>query len=216
MNRRRLAVSVTLVLVLAAVAALVWWAGWPAGPAVQETVERAGVWGPVAFVLMYAVLSLVPVPLGLVTVLAGTVFGFTDGLLLVWAGSVLGAVAGWLVARTALLPVVEDLVARHDGGAWAHLSGTGVWPVVVVRMLPVAPFMAVNYVAGASGVPFRPYLVGTVVGILPSSALYVQVGAAGLEDPAALSWALFGIVVLVVLGGYLLRRRAGRSTPERA
>lgn len=213
MSRRRLVVPLTLVLVLAAVAALAWWADWLTGPAVVDAVACTGAWGPLAFVLMYAALSLVPVPLGVLTILAGAVFGFTEGLLLVWAGSVLGAVAGWLLARTALLPVVEELVTRHRRAAWAHLSGTGVWPVVVVRMLPVAPFMAVNYVAGASGVPFRPYLVGTVVGILPSSALYVQVGAAGLEDPAGVSWALFGIVVLVVLGGYLVRRGAGASTP---
>lgn len=123
MSRRRLAVPVTLVLVLAAVAALAWWADWLTGPAVEDAVVRTGAWGPLAFVLMYAALSLVPVPLGVLTVLAGTVFGFTEGLLLVWAGSVLGAVAGWLLARTALLPAVEELVTRHRGAAWAHLSG---------------------------------------------------------------------------------------------
>jgi len=78
--------------------------------------------------------------------------------------------------------------------------------------MPVAPFMAVNYVSGATGVPLFSYLIGTAVGILPAVALYVQVGASGLQDPARLLWALAGIALLIVVGYVLLHRRhrAGR------
>lgn len=206
MGRARLAVSALLLVVMALAVLVLWRTGWVQGGGVDEAVDRAGVWGPVLFVLVYAAVSLLPLPLGLLTVVAGSLFGLLDGVLLVWAGAVLGAVGGWALARSAFLPVVQSVIARNRGAVLAHLSGTGVWPVLLVRLMPVAPFMAVNYVAGATGVPFRPYLLGTVIGILPASALYVQVGAAGLQDPAGLLWALFGIVVLVALGAWLLRR----------
>ncbi|MCE0486839.1 TVP38/TMEM64 family protein [Ornithinimicrobium sediminis] len=206
MGRRRVAVDLAVGAVLLLAVGLAWQAGWLEGDAVRGAVDRAGVWGPVLFVATYAVLSLLPVPLGLFTVLAGAVFGGVLGVGVVWAGAMAGALLGWVLARSALLPVVESTIRQHRSQVWEQLSGTGVWPVLAVRLMPVAPFMAVNYVAGATGVPLRPYVVGTALGILPAVALYVQVGAAGLEDPAALLWALFGIVLLIGLGSYLVRR----------
>lgn len=209
MSRARIVLDVVLLGLLGAAALLIWRAGWLETGALPDALDRAGVWGPVLFVILYAVLCLLPLPISLVTILAGAVFGLVEGVLLVWVGAVLGAVGGWSIARSALLPAVRGLVVRDRGRILEQLSGNGIWPILLIRLLPVAPFMPVNYAAGATGVPFRPYLIGTVLGILPSSALYVQVGAAGLQDPTGLLWALFGIVVLAVLGGWRLRRRSG-------
>ena len=50
--------------------------------------------------------------------------------------------------------------------------------MVTVRILPLAPFGMVSYAFGASGVRLRAYLVGTVLGMLPATAVYVNLGAA--------------------------------------
>jgi uncharacterized membrane protein YdjX (TVP38/TMEM64 family) len=208
---------VRLLVVLALLVAL-WFAyraGWLEPAAVRQRVAQAGVWGPAVFVLAYAVLSLLPVPLGLFTVLAGAVFGGVGGVVVVWVGAMLGSMAGYGLARSTVRPALQPVIDKHQHAIWASLEGTGVWPVLAIRLMPVAPFMAVNYVCGATGIPLVSYLLGTAVGILPAVVLYVQVGASGLEDPSRLLWALAGIAGLVAVG-YLLLHRLGRSGGEAA
>ncbi|CAN5541910.1 TVP38/TMEM64 family protein [soil metagenome] len=187
--------------------------------AVREQIAAAGIWGPVVFIAVYAVLALLPVPLGLFTILAGAVFGGIWGMVVVWIGAMLGALAGFFLAQSTLRPVVEPLISKHRGNVWRYLQGTGVFPVLALRLMPVAPFMAINYVAGATGIPLRSYSVGTALGMLPAVVLYVQVGASGLEDPARLLWSLAGIVVLIVIGYLLVNRSSsgqGDATPAPA
>ncbi|MGC1209275.1 MAG: TVP38/TMEM64 family protein [Ornithinimicrobium sp.] len=202
--------------VMIALLVTVWWAyqkGVLEPEAVRDRVDQAGIWGPVIFIAVYAVLSLLPVPLGLFTVLAGAVFGGIGGVVVVWIGAMLGSLAGFFLARSTIRPVLEPLIETHQGKVWQYLEGTGVFPVLAIRLMPVAPFMAVNYVSGATGIPLVSYTLGTALGILPAVALYVQVGASALDDPARLLWSLAGIVVLIVIG-YLLVQR-GRSKSAR-
>ncbi len=198
--------------VMIALLVAVWWA-YQAGvlepEAVRDRVDQAGLWGPVIFIAVYAVLSLLPVPLGLFTVLAGAVFGGIGGVVVVWIGAMFGSLAGFFLARSTIRPVLEPLIEKHQGKVWKYLEGSGVFPVLAIRLMPVAPFMAVNYVSGATGIPLVSYTLGTALGILPAVALYVQVGASGLDDPARLLWSLAGIVVLIVIGHLLVQR--GRS-----
>lgn len=216
MSRARIALDVVMLTLVGLAALLTWRAGWLESAVLVDTLDRTGVWGPTVFLLLYAVIALLPLPLGLVTIVAGSVFGLVQGVLLVWAGAALGGIGGWLIARSSLAPLVQRVVTRDRGWILDRLSGTGIWPMVLIRLMPIAPFMAVSYAAGATGVTFRRYLIGTVVGILPASALYVQVGAAGLQDPAGLLWAVFGFVLLLALTGWLLRRRTDQPEPTKA
>lgn len=210
---------VRLLLVVALLVGL-WYgyqAGWLEPEAVRRRVAQAGVWGPVVFVAIYAVLALLPVPLGLFTVLAGAVFGGLWGVVVVWVGAMLGSLAGFFLARSTIRPALQPVIDQHRSSVWRYLEGTGFVPVLTIRLMPVAPFMAVNYVAGATGIPLVSYVLGTAVGILPAVVLYVQVGASGLQDPAGLLWALAGIAALIAVGYVLLQRRkravAGSPSP---
>ncbi|MGB3858836.1 MAG: VTT domain-containing protein [Ornithinimicrobium sp.] len=211
---RHWAVRAVIVLVLLVALWFAYRAGVLEPEAVRKRVDQAGLWGPVIFVAVYAVLSLLPVPLGLFTVLAGAVFGGVGGVVVVWVGAMLGSLAGFFLARSTIRPALEPLIEKHRGKVWQYLEGTGIFPVLAIRLMPVAPFMAVNYVAGATGIPLVSYTVGTALGILPAVALYVQVGASGLDDPGRLLWSLAGIVVLIVVGYLLVQRGRSRSADD--
>lgn len=47
------------------------------------------------------------------------------------------------------------------------LGKEGFWPVVLIRLVPLAPFWIVNFCLGAVGVKFRHYLPATFLGLLP-------------------------------------------------
>src|SRR4030095_11276132 len=79
-------------------------------------------------------------------------------------------------ARALLTFGIGRLLGRrlmdHLSGSWVHrvsrtLAKKGVLTVVMLRMLPVAPFSILNAVAGASHIRARDFFLGTVLGELP-------------------------------------------------
>ena len=194
-----------LVLVFVTVAVGVQLSGWDGPQQLSETVEGAGPWGPVLYVLGYAALVLVPTPASVLTILAGALFGLLEGVLLAWLGALLGAVGGFAIGRRLGRPAVDRLLGGRLAQADRVLAHHGLPAVLAVRLVPVFPFTPLNYAAGLVGVKFRHYLLGSALGMLPGATAYAAVGASG-ANPLGIVVAVAGLVLLVVVGGWWGRR----------
>ena len=117
-------------------------------------------------------------PGGLVlTVTAGFLFGTLGGGLTAVVGATLGAVAVFLIARTAL---GEPLRAR--AGPWlgrmeAGFRENALSYLLVLRLVPIFPFWLVNLVPAFLGVPLATYALGTFLGIMPATFVFASVGS---------------------------------------
>ncbi|MCE0486547.1 TVP38/TMEM64 family protein [Ornithinimicrobium sediminis] len=201
-----------LVVLLAAAAAAAWTVGSPDVARLRAQVDAAGLWAPAVFVAGYALWSLLPVPKNVVTVLAGGLFGFLSGAMLAWLGAMLGAVAAFGVARWLGRDGVDALLRGRLRQVDARLRDRGLVALLTVRLVPVLPFTVINYGAGVTGVTLRDYVLGTALGMLPGTLAYAAIGAFGVTRPWAV-WVAAGVlVVLVVVGGGLARRGAGRAS----
>jgi uncharacterized membrane protein YdjX (TVP38/TMEM64 family) len=75
--------------------------------------------------------------------------------------------------------------------------------VVTIRQLPV-PHMAVNVAAGVSGMPWRAFALGSLVGALPTIVIYTYFasslveGVAGAERAALVRALACGAVMIVL------------------
>ncbi len=134
---------------------------------------------PLGFIVLHVAASLFFVPRTLLAVAAGLLFGGWWGP--VWAalGSLAGAVAGYLVARHLYSGFVERadptrlraLLARADNGGWRM--------VAMVRLLPLIPHSLTNYAFGLTRVSLAAYMIGSLLGQLPLTIAYADLGAAG-------------------------------------
>lgn len=130
------------------------------------------------YVLIYAALVAASAPVGVIMTLAGgLLFGPLWGTVLSIAGAGLGAVAIFLAARTALGGRL-----RPQGGAALRRLEAGLRRdafnyLLVLRLLPVAPFWLVNLLPAFLGVPLRTYVLATAIGIVPGAAVYAGLGA---------------------------------------
>ena len=87
--------------------------------------------------------------------------------------------------------------------------------VLTARLLPVGNFALINLLAGAFGVPFRSYMVGNAVGLMPG-LLGVSVIAGAVRTlsasrtlPSVIGLALAIVLVAALLFGvrFALRRK---------
>lgn len=210
-GRRRAVIRLVWLLAFVAVVAVA--ALLMPAPAVEEVQYyfRNAPWGPAVFVLGYAALTLSPFPKNVLSIGAGMVFGFAGGVGVVVAAALLGAAATFWLGRCLGREAVETFTAARVEKLDAVLRQRGFAAVVGVRLVPVLPFTAVNYLAGLTSVGWRPYVLGTVLGILPGTVSYVTLGAFGLQPgwqvPAAAA-----SLGLLTLGGLMVgvrRRRTG-------
>lgn len=191
------------------IALLVMHGGGVAG--VRAQVAAAGAWAPVLFVLLQAVVTITPLPRTVFTVAAGVLFGALWGLALTITGTVLAALAAYALVRWVGGPLVERH-AHRPGFAWlqARLDRSGLLAMVSLRLLPMVPFSVMNYASGLAGVRLFPYLVGTVLGVLPGTVAIVVMGDAvtgGHVHPALFAVSVLGAVVGVA-GTAIAARRA--------
>ena len=113
---------------------------------------------------IFVVASLAFVPVLLLVLLTGILFGPWLGSLYALAGSMAGAVAGYGVGRLLGPKRLERWGGRPLQRLNARLGEQGIMAVFLARKIP-APFTLVNFAAGASGVRFRDYLAGSFLGM---------------------------------------------------
>jgi uncharacterized membrane protein YdjX (TVP38/TMEM64 family) len=157
---------------------------------IRNAVEAAGLWAPLLFVLLQGMVTVTPVPRTVFTVAAGVLFGGIIGVVLAVAGTSLAAAFAFGLVRL-LGGRFARRHADHRVMTWvrARLERRGLLAMVSLRLIPAVPFSAMNYASALSGVRFAPYLLGTVLGVLPGTIGIVILGDAavgGNPHPAML------------------------------
>ena len=173
---------VLILLIVAAVVTALLLGGRQAGqllPAFAARVEGLGVWGPVVFILGYAVATVAFIPGSLLTLAAGALFGLARGTLYTLLGATLGASASFLIARYAARRAIERRIAGNPKFAAIDraVGREGFKIVALLRLSPVFPFNLLNYSLGLTRVRFLHYLLASVA-MLPGTLLYVYYGKA--------------------------------------
>lgn len=162
-----------------------------------------GVWGPVLFMGLYAGSMVIGFPTVIFTIAGGAVFGLLWGTLYSVLGASLGAVGAFYLSRYLLRQWVEQRYGHNlTLTKFQHgIANRALFFVMAVRFNPVTPFNIENYLFGLTLIHWRPYLFGTVVGIIPGTIAYTWVGVTGakaLEGESALSFILAVSVLLVI------------------
>ena len=205
MSRAALVKAGALALLVLGAVGLALILGTPDIAAMRARVDAAGPWGPILFFALYAALALIPVPKALLTSAGGALFGLWAGAGLSLAAALVGAVIsfgiGRLLGREAVDRLIRGRLARVD----ALLADHGLSAVLIVRLVPLVPFTAINYASGLSGVRFRHYVLGSALGMVPGSLAYAALGAYG-TNPWGLAAAGSALIVLVVGGSWWARR----------
>ena len=219
---RRFALASSVIIATAFVLALVWTrsplSSW-------VTLERAQAWAdwftdrwwaPLVVVAAYTPAAVLMFPRWIITIAAVMAFGAWHGFALGTAGMLVAAVATFLPGRI----VGRERVQRFTGPRLRRIAQflhrRGLLAVMMVRVVPVAPFPVVNLAMGALRVPLRHFILGTAVGIMPgmlaATVLSDQLAAA-LQEPSSINaWYVAG-AVLIIAGLAYFAQRVMRRVP---
>ena len=110
----------------------------------------------------------------LLTLAGGALLGWTGAAIIICAATI-GATIVFIAART----VLNEFFAKRTSGFMVKLEvgfqKNAFYYLVALRLIPAAPFWAVNIVPALLGMRLNQYVLATFVGIIPGTLLYVWV-----------------------------------------
>ncbi len=188
--------------------------------------DAQGLWGPVLFTLIMAMVVILLLPGVMFTTGAGFVFGLVQGVVCVVIGTTLGAVIAFLIARHLFGERARRYLPDHAGLRLVseEMARQGWKIVMLTRLVPFFPFKASNYLFGLTPVSLRDFTGGTLLGIIPFSLHNVYLGAIAADlatlgerhmGRTPLEWALYAMGFLATIAGVVYLNRLARRALSR-
>ncbi len=183
--------------------------------------QQFGLAGPFIYGAVFALVSILLLPVLPLTLLAGFTFGFWGGLFAIMFGIMLGAAFCFLFARYVARAAVAQRMEKYPKfQAIDRAIAQEGWKIVtLLRMCPV-PFGITNYLYGLTAIPFWHYLAATFVGMIPGNILFIYLGVIGkrtTEGPRnPLEYIAGGLAILAIFGVVLILRRIATRATARA
>jgi uncharacterized membrane protein YdjX (TVP38/TMEM64 family) len=178
-----------------------------------------GRFGPLIYILLYALRPVIFFPATLITVLGGFLFG-PLGILWTVIGANSSALVAWAIGRF----FGGELIGGGEGagiiGRYADRMRANSFETVLLMRLLFLPYDLVNYASGFLRIRWQPFLLATAIGSIPGTISFVLFGTAfgTLDDlltgqprlnPATLILSVLLILASIALSRYLKGRETG-------
>ncbi len=183
-------------------------------------IKQAGLLGPLMFMTIYALATVLFLPGSVLTLAGGALFGPVAGTFYNLTGATIGATFAFFVARY----LASDWVAHKAGGRLKQIiegvEKEGWRFVAFTRLVPLFPFFLLNYALGLTRIRVTHYVIATYVFMLPGAFAYTYLGYAGREaitgGGGMIQKGLLALALLAVVAFLPRFIRRLRKTPDAA
>lgn len=176
---------------------------------IKADLRAMGGWAPPIFFVAGTFLTLFGFPRLAVTFAAGILFGSVAGILIALGSTLLGSYLTFCFARRCGADWARRVAERYRKIDFL-VSNQTVATVFLVRQLPITNII-LNILLSLTRVGHGRFLLGSLLGFMPSAAVAVLSGSSIGESSTAISFFQFGlagiIVVLSVSTVWRLRRQ---------
>ncbi|HZF49227.1 MAG TPA: TVP38/TMEM64 family protein [Polyangiaceae bacterium] len=188
--------------------------GWVSPELIQSLVKRSGPGAMAVYVGAVVVLELLWMPRVWGLVAGGVLFGPFVGFALSIVADLTSALIGYSLARGAARVWVRTLLERRPKAqrlVEILAEKRGAATIALLRVCPIAHYTLCNYVAGVAGVRPGPFVLGTVVGLLPAAVLYSFLGDSLLRPGSPKFIVMASLIAVTVVLSLIVGRRLLRE-----
>lgn len=166
-----------------------------------------GLWGPIAYILLYIFRPLILFPAGILSATAGIIWGPALGFFYLQIAANLSSATEFLLARYFTRGMVGNLLKGKALKIDEKIEKHGFLTVLLIRLIPNVAWDIQNLSLGLTKVRFKDYILATLIGIMPGSFAFVFFGSSLIKvlfNPKTF-W-IIGIAILLFIGIYYLQR----------
>lgn len=126
---------------------------------------------PLIFIAAYTVCAITFFPRPLITMAAVIAFGAWLGFFYAMLGIIISSVVTYAAGRFIRRDTVDHMAGDKLNNVISKLKKANFLIVSAVRLVPVAPFIVVNMIAGAIRINVSHFIVGTAIGMMPGALI---------------------------------------------
>lgn len=169
-------------------------------------IDDFGIWGPILYIVLYAIRPIIFFPATILTTISGALFGVTGGIIYTVIGENLSANFAFLISRYFGRNLVEQKESKYNflKKIDHKLADKGILTIMLLRLAGL-PFDLTNYAAGLTSVKQRDYAIGTFIGIIPGLVAFVLFGNS-FKDPKNIIIAAALYIGSMIVGAIIIKR----------
>lgn len=165
-------------------------------------IKSWGPWGVAGSIALMIAHSVIPFPAEILALANGMVYGPVWGAVVTWVGAMLGALSSFGLARLFGRPLVRRLI---PSGLWAKIDqlserGDAAGALLLLRLVPIIAFNAINFAAGLANVRLWTYFWTTAIGIVPVTVITAFAGAEVLQ----LQWWVWVLLAALLIATWII------------
>lgn len=176
------------------------------------------------FAIYVAVTGLSLPGAGVMTLIAGAIFGFVEGVVIVSFASTIGATTAFLIARFLLRDAIQNRFGDKLKPINEGMARDGAFYLFTLRLIPAFPFFVCNVVMALTPIRTPTFYWVSQLGMLPFTLVFVNAGTQlaqitslrGILSPGLLgAFVLLGVFPLIARKVIeAVRRRRGTHEPR--
>jgi uncharacterized membrane protein YdjX (TVP38/TMEM64 family) len=188
--------------------------------AVQAMLDffAGSLWGPLIYIIAYAIRPLILFPSTLLTLAGGFVFGPVFGVLYTIVASNISSTIAFFVGRYFGEGLFKDDGSSNLLQRYARRMRENSFETVMIMRFIFLPYDAVSYLAGFLRIHYWPFILATALGSIPGTLAFIGFGASiGRFDgstptlnPITLSFSI-AIFVLSIALSRIFKKKEGIS-----
>lgn len=166
--------------------------------------------------ILATLLALFPIlPYKAVIAVLGYTYGTFWGASIAWLGTTCAAIIVYAAAATAYREPGRRILAkfRYLESFTSAVESHPFKAIVIARLLPIVPQMAVNIYAGVASIPFWIYTAASGLGKIPAILIYAYLGNGLANNP--LRFAIIAVMIMAAamigLAAYRIKYRRNSS-----
>ena len=167
---------------------------------IEEFLRSLGYLAIPIHIICFVILPLFIFPITPLCMAGGALFGTGMGFVFSAIGFILNSWAGFLISKSMFRKRIERLVRGRGVTIDRGIASHGIISTFLIRFFPFTPAGFQNYLVGLSGVSFRHFTIGSILGGMPWVFVLVFLGGALFTDraPVFLSSVLLFLFICVV------------------
>jgi uncharacterized membrane protein YdjX (TVP38/TMEM64 family) len=163
----------------------------------RNWVKSLGLWGPVIYIVVYALRPFIFFPASILSATAGVIWGPVWGFLILQIAANISSTAEFLAARYFARDFIESKLKGKIVNLNEKIQRHGFLTVLLIRLIPNVAWDIQNFSLGLTKVKAGDYFLATLIGIMPGSFAVVFFGSSLIK--AIFNPKNFWIIIIAIL-----------------
>lgn len=181
---------------------------------IKRYILSYGSFASIMYLILYSLKPVVLViPVSLLSIVAGNVFGPYKALGLSMIGCFTSATLGFFLARFLGRSFVDKLLKGKAMTLDSNIEKHGFKIMAIMRLAFVFPYDPLSYAAGLTKMKYKDFILGSLLGVFPEMISYSFMGK-NLEHPFSIEFAIPIILIVVIAAGALYTYKLSKNAKK--